>query len=239
MNRLKEIRKKLRFSQAEFANRFGIKQSYYSAIERGENKMSGELLSILFTEIGVSPDWYYNGKGDMFNSDNSVEYSDNNVVNEMLIDLNRDPKYKYSKDLSLKMFAKHSADFSQLIDVLEIYWEHISKTMQFINQYDSFILNNITLETYRLAKNENLTKEQLADKLSQIFGNIPKIIPVINALNKCLNDNLAKMKKLDLGNTIERNDWIEALKAIEQKDIAKEVHYESILSIMKKDYPDI
>lgn len=70
-SKLKIIRQALSLSQKDFADKIGIKQSYYSALELGKKDIStSKVLQILFDKIGVNPEWYYNSNGDIFNSAN-------------------------------------------------------------------------------------------------------------------------------------------------------------------------
>ena len=64
--RLKEIRKELRLNQNEMAEKLGIKQSYYSAMERGAKPISRATTGILFHTLKVSPDWFLKGNGTIF-----------------------------------------------------------------------------------------------------------------------------------------------------------------------------
>lgn len=64
-NKFKEIRKAMGLNQKDFAAKLGIKQSYYSSIEQGKKEPSIKILDALWY-LGVSFDWYYNGKGEMF-----------------------------------------------------------------------------------------------------------------------------------------------------------------------------
>lgn len=237
--KLKAVRKALRFSQADFANKFSIKQSYYSAIERGKNAIPATLLTILFNDIGVSTEWYYNDNGGMFKSDNSVKYSSNSVVNDMLIDLNRDPKFKDAKEVSLKLFSKYHKDFNDMINILTDYWENVSKTMQFIYQFDCYVQNNITLEIYDRAKSNNYKKEDLYIHIENVFSKIKEINPIIQTLADEIGATITNLNEFDIEKTLDRNDYKDALKAASYHDYDKMVKYEMILSLLKKEYPNL
>jgi|GEM_PF-5826347 len=64
--KLKEVREKLNLSQAEMAAKLGIKQSYYSEMERGVKGISKNARSKLFTTCKVNPMWFNSDKGNMF-----------------------------------------------------------------------------------------------------------------------------------------------------------------------------
>lgn len=71
-SRLKEIRKRLSFSQVEFSKMLGIKQGSYSDIERGRANISGSIKLILSKEFNVNLDWLDTGEGDMFTTENTT-----------------------------------------------------------------------------------------------------------------------------------------------------------------------
>ncbi|NDV83086.1 helix-turn-helix transcriptional regulator [Bacteroides sp. 51] len=64
-NKLKEIRKSMNLNQKEFAEKIGIKQSYYSGIESGKKPINVKVTDALW-KMGVSFDWFYEGKGNIF-----------------------------------------------------------------------------------------------------------------------------------------------------------------------------
>lgn len=73
---LKKIRKGLSLTQQEMATRLNIKQSYYSALERGSKKITSDIISSLVNNIGVNPEWLHSSNGTIFNDklrgDNAV-----------------------------------------------------------------------------------------------------------------------------------------------------------------------
>ncbi|MFW5803913.1 MAG: helix-turn-helix domain-containing protein [bacterium] len=64
--RLKEIRKRLGFTQKEFSNNIGIKQGSYSDIERGKVGISSNLMRNLVIKYRINPTWLYEGRGKQF-----------------------------------------------------------------------------------------------------------------------------------------------------------------------------
>ncbi len=49
-------------TQAEFARRIGVTQSYLSALERGEKEPGGGVLLAISQEFGKSIDWLLTGE---------------------------------------------------------------------------------------------------------------------------------------------------------------------------------
>ena len=50
--RLKELRKELKLTQQEFANKIGISRGNIGAYEVGKNKISDAVISLICTKIG-------------------------------------------------------------------------------------------------------------------------------------------------------------------------------------------
>lgn len=71
--RLKDIRKKLSLKQEEMAKRLGIKQSYYSALERGVKPIGSNIIEILVKEFDVNAEWFYSSNGTIFNSNKNLD----------------------------------------------------------------------------------------------------------------------------------------------------------------------
>jgi transcriptional regulator with XRE-family HTH domain len=67
--RLKEIRKKLGYTQKEFSGSIGIKQGSYSDIERGKVGISANLMKNLISKYRINPAWLYDGEGEKFLDD--------------------------------------------------------------------------------------------------------------------------------------------------------------------------
>ena len=64
--RLIELRKELRLSQAKFADRIGLDRSAIANVERGQVKVSLQLASKIFSEFHTNPEWFLSGEGRMF-----------------------------------------------------------------------------------------------------------------------------------------------------------------------------
>ncbi len=69
-NRLKLLRKNLGFSQAEFAEKLGISQTFLSDIEKGKKGFSANILLSLL-RLNVNLDWFIGGEGEIFRSSGS------------------------------------------------------------------------------------------------------------------------------------------------------------------------
>jgi transcriptional regulator with XRE-family HTH domain len=65
-NRLRELRKALKMTQAEFAAKLEMVQNSYSKIETGENSLTEKNIFLICLIFGVNESWLRNGKGEMF-----------------------------------------------------------------------------------------------------------------------------------------------------------------------------
>ena len=65
-DRIKALRKALNLTQAEFAERAGIKQSTVATYEIGRNEPSDTVITLIVREFGVNETWLRTGVGEMF-----------------------------------------------------------------------------------------------------------------------------------------------------------------------------
>ena len=67
--RLRELRKHLAMTQADFAAKLGMAQNSYSAIEVGKNNLTDKNITIVCLAFGVNESWLRDGQGEMMNQD--------------------------------------------------------------------------------------------------------------------------------------------------------------------------
>lgn len=65
-NRVKDLRKSLNLTQAEFGNEIGITKSAISRIENDVAPLSDRNIQLLVEKFDVNPLWLKTGEGDMF-----------------------------------------------------------------------------------------------------------------------------------------------------------------------------
>lgn len=65
--RLKELRKSLHLTQAEFAKRIGSTQNNLTCYETGRRNPSAAVFHSISREFNANEDWLRTGNGDMFN----------------------------------------------------------------------------------------------------------------------------------------------------------------------------
>lgn len=65
-NRIKELRKQLRLTQQQFAERIGSVQNTITGYETGRRVPSGQVIALICREFGVNETWLRTGEGEMF-----------------------------------------------------------------------------------------------------------------------------------------------------------------------------
>lgn len=60
--RFKAVRLKLGMTQLEFAEKLGVKQSFYSLVESNKAFLPLTKSEILFSDFGVSPQWFFSAE---------------------------------------------------------------------------------------------------------------------------------------------------------------------------------
>lgn len=68
-SKIKLIRKELKLTQEQLAQRLGIGKAALSMIETGKCGLSTRNKNILVQDLNVNPDWLETGKGNMFNAE--------------------------------------------------------------------------------------------------------------------------------------------------------------------------
>ena len=71
-SRVKLIRKELKMTQEQLAQRLGIGKAALSMIETGKCGLSTRNKNILVQDLNVNPDWIETGEGNMFNADTAL-----------------------------------------------------------------------------------------------------------------------------------------------------------------------
>ena len=66
ISRLKQLRKRLKINQTNFAKQLGITQTAYSMIENGINPLSDRHIKVICSVYHVNEDWLRTGEGERF-----------------------------------------------------------------------------------------------------------------------------------------------------------------------------
>jgi transcriptional regulator with XRE-family HTH domain len=64
--RIKAVRQALNLSQRDFARNIYISQSFYGAIELGQQQANKRVIQLVATRFNVNKDWLLTGEGEMF-----------------------------------------------------------------------------------------------------------------------------------------------------------------------------
>ncbi len=65
-NRIRELRKTLKLSQKEFAEKIGLKQNAISHIEKRNSTVTEQNIKIICSQFNVNENWLRTGSGKMF-----------------------------------------------------------------------------------------------------------------------------------------------------------------------------
>ena len=64
--RIKELRKKLKLTQANFGKQIGLKATAIGMYESGDRNITEQTIKLICREFNVNEEWLRNGKGEMF-----------------------------------------------------------------------------------------------------------------------------------------------------------------------------
>lgn len=96
--RLKELRKSLKMSQAEFAKALGVGQSSLAMIETNRRPLTNKNIKLICAEFNVNEEWLRTGEGEMF-----VIRSDEEEIAAFLGDVLSEEGETYKKQLILAL----------------------------------------------------------------------------------------------------------------------------------------
>ena len=116
--RIKELRKALKLTQQEFADRLNIKRGAIANYEVGRNEPIDAVISLICKEFNVNEEWLRDGTGEMFRAEeeNSI------IVKATMLLGEKDPLFEAFIDTYSKLTPKNReilyqfmADFSQTL----------------------------------------------------------------------------------------------------------------------------
>lgn len=102
-SRLKELRKKLNLTQAEFSDKINISRSHLSGLENGTRSFADRVISDICRVFNVNECWFRNEEGDMFINILDEFDADDEIKEfvDIYMKLDEDSK-KYFKEIMLK-----------------------------------------------------------------------------------------------------------------------------------------
>lgn len=116
--RIKELRKVLKLTQQEFADRLNIKRGAIANYEVGRNEPIDAVISLICKEFNVNEEWLRDGTGEMFRAE-----EENSIIAKATMLLGeKDPLFEAFIDTYSKLTPKNRellyqfmTDFSQAL----------------------------------------------------------------------------------------------------------------------------
>ena len=123
--RLKELRKTLKLTQQEFADRLNIKRGAIANYEIGRNAPIDAVISLICKEFSVNEDWLRTGEGEMFK-----ERSPSEEIGYYVEDL-------------LEYDGQGNPFFDMIIEMMKTYVELDEKSQAVIRSYFQSVSDGI------------------------------------------------------------------------------------------------
>lgn len=188
-SRVKEIRKELKLTQAQFSHQLETQQSYYSEIERGNREVNSRIIQSLIVIFNISSDWLLTGKGEQFKGDtNPISKKDQEAWDLI--------KEKFQPDDPEQKYLKPALDFEDIISFREAmdskgelkevlaHGDQLAQMSQrfhmFVRSLYSEIMNELLFDyklTYKRRSGNQKFFEQNKDKI-RILTDYSKLIEV-------------------------------------------------------------
>lgn len=119
-DRIKSLRKSLKLTQQEFADRIGIKRNTVGLYEIGQSGISDTVIKSICREFNVNEAWLRTGDGEMFR-----KRTDNEILTEFAADLVFEADDSFKKAI-VTTFAKMDDET----------WDHFEKwARNFLEQF--------------------------------------------------------------------------------------------------------
>ncbi len=199
--RLKELRNVFKLTQKQFAEVLEIKQSYYSALEIGKKSLEGSKVpKILFDKMGVSPEWFYNGVGNILNNSNGTI----DGVKDILLNAYTDnfvKKMKKSDPFTYKFGDDLRKERPELANLVYSVSEYASFTIDIEKVYERYLDDCLQEPQTKGYKNYFDYKNKKIKYLEQFLKYAEAIQPLIEAMRKfvCIDfPKFDEFKILDL-----------------------------------------
>ncbi len=165
---LKKVRKRLSYSQKDFAESLGIKQGTLSDIERGRIGVSPKVSKALFEKFKVNEGWFFTNEGEIFKVKNYNLKGSNEGLNEgfsdeidQIFELNK-KRFEERMQAKYSQFYQLSQDIVQILSAQEILRE----------------LGNSKLTQVIFFKGENLKKDIFYNDFKNIsYQSFMEILP--------------------------------------------------------------
>ena len=113
--RFKELRKELRLTQEELAEKIGLSRSYINLIEMGKKIPAERTVKDICRTFNINESWLFDGKGEMFMPDLDEEAV---FVSQLLSD-DDNPLYDLIKDL-MKIYCELGPKEQEIIKMFAL-----------------------------------------------------------------------------------------------------------------------
>lgn len=113
-NRFKEIRKAVGLTQAEMADKIGIKQSTVTAYETGNREVSDRTVKSICSVFSVSEDWLRYGEGEMF-----TKRSRNEIIADFMASMLKEENDSFKRRLIEAMACWSENDWETMARLAE------------------------------------------------------------------------------------------------------------------------
>lgn len=111
--RIRELRKHLKMTQAEFGERIGVKQVTIAGYENGIRIPSDAIIKAIEREFPVNPQWLEDGVGEMI-----IEMSRNEEISSFMADVQMDADDSFRKKFINGLQALDADDWKALATIV-------------------------------------------------------------------------------------------------------------------------
>ena len=184
LNRLKQLRKVLNFSQAKFAEKIGLKQGTLGDIETGKNNLTDRNFDTICRVFNVNPEWLRSGVGEMFNVPAEKDLLDklaeekgldarDMVLIQSIIDLPasvREGVIDWALNLARELNAQHSTPLEKEVQRLKVENTALKKYLAEVTQGKFFQDGRTDEELSRAEKHALLDTELDAAEKKQTLS---------------------------------------------------------------------
>lgn len=156
IERLKQLRKKLKLSQAAFAKVLGLSQSAIGDIESGRNSLNERNFTAICREFNVNPSWLRDGVGEMFLNPSALD--------KLAAEYDLTPE----ESALIKTFAElPAADRQVIIRLVKNFAQSLGVKLPDEGRKPD---DQLTAEEKRAIMNSELDAEAAGEKLSRSIG---------------------------------------------------------------------
>lgn len=195
-DRLYKVRIHFKLSQREFAEKIGITQTFYSALELGKKDISKKTAEKVKNEFGISTKWLLNGEG---STGDNIYIIDEKTKIAAIPDIETNKYPDAIKNIRyIDVFRKNSAEFEKSYT----YIKEFSDTIEFIRQILEHTFEEPINELIDLAAQENVDIYKIAafiEKHKDYFETFNYLYSQLqNDKFESLNLNLSPLERIKI-----------------------------------------